>query len=157
MAVAGLDQVGQEHLGSVDHTPEVDVHDSFDVFELADLDIAGERDTGVVVDLVDLAEVRLDLIGVGAERLALGDVEAIGFDVDPDGLEAFLGDGQTFGVDIADRDAGTRSAQFDGQCLADTRPGAGDDGDLPGEPCMSAPLVRRVSNAAHVSRSPDRR
>ena len=53
MSVVGRDQVRQERLGAVDHTPVVNVHHPFDVIELADLDVAGERDAGVVVDLVD--------------------------------------------------------------------------------------------------------
>lgn len=40
--------------------PVVHVHHPFDVLELADLDVAAEGDAGVVVDLVDLAEVALD-------------------------------------------------------------------------------------------------
>ncbi|CKO85106.1 Uncharacterised protein [Mycobacterium tuberculosis] len=55
----------QERLGAVDHTPKIDVHHPFDVLELADLDIAGKGDAGVVVDLVHSAEVLVDRIGVG--------------------------------------------------------------------------------------------
>ena len=59
VAITGFDEVGEEHLGAVDDAPEVDVHHLFDVLELADLDVTGERDARVVVDLVDLAEVLL--------------------------------------------------------------------------------------------------
>ncbi len=88
--------------------PEVDVHDPLDVLVLADLDVPpGERDAGIVVDLVDLAEVRLDAVGVGLEGLPLGDVQPIGLDVHTDRLEALLGDRETLGVDIADGQLGT--------------------------------------------------
>ena len=45
-----------------------------------------------------------------------------------------LGLRQPFGVDVADRQLGPGAGQFEGQRLADTRTGAGDDGDFPGEP-----------------------
>ena len=77
--VAGGDQVRKERLGAVDHAPEVDVHHPFDVLELAGLDVAGERDAGVVVDLVDRAEVLVDRVGVRLECLALGDVHRSAF------------------------------------------------------------------------------
>ena len=130
MSVAGSDQVRQEGLGAVDDAPVVDVHHPFHVLELADFDVAGERDARVVVDLVDLAEVLGDGVGVEQEVLPLGDVEAVGLDRGADGLEAFLGGGQAFGVDIADRHAGAGAAQLDGQRLTDARAGAGHDGHL---------------------------
>ena len=133
MSVAGLDEVRQERLGAVDDAPEVDVHHPFDVLELGDLDVAGERDARVVVDLVDLAEVGLDGVGVEQERFAFGDVEAVGLDRGADRLEPFFGDRQALGVDVADRDVGARTSQLDRQRLTDARSGAGDDSDLPGE------------------------
>jgi len=78
VAVARLDEVRQKHLGAVDDAPVVDVHHLLDVLELADLDIAGERDASIVVELVDLAEVLLDRVGIQLERLALGDIEPVG-------------------------------------------------------------------------------
>ncbi len=77
---------GRKRLGAVDDAPVVDVHHALDVLELADFDVAGEGDTRVVVDLVDLAEVLLDRVGVQQERLALGDVEPVGLDLGADGL-----------------------------------------------------------------------
>ncbi len=108
--VAGRDQVRQERLGAVDDAPEVDVHHPLDVLELADLDVAGERDAGVVVDLVDRAEVRADRVGVDAERLTLGDVEPVGLDRRADGLQPLLGGREALGVDVADRQLGARAA-----------------------------------------------
>ena len=78
--VAGRDQVRQERLGAVDDAPEVDVHDALDVLEVIVLDVAGEGDTGVVVDLVDRAVVRRDGVGVAQHRVAVGDVEVLGTD-----------------------------------------------------------------------------
>ena len=78
VAVAGLDEVREERLRAVDDAPEVDVHHAFDVLERGDLDVADVGDARIVVDLVDLAEVGLDLVGVEQERFALGDVEAVG-------------------------------------------------------------------------------
>jgi hypothetical protein len=74
VAVAGCDQVRQKSLGAVDNSPEVDVHHPLDVFELADVDVAGVGDSGVVVDLVDLAVVLVDVVGVDLEGLTFGDV-----------------------------------------------------------------------------------
>ena len=96
----------KKRLCSVDHAPVVDIHHPFHVLELGDLDVAGERDAGVVVDLVDLAEALGDGVGIEVELLALDDVEAVGLDLRPDGLESLLGGGQPLGVDVADRDVG---------------------------------------------------
>ena len=62
-------------------------------------------DAGVVVDLVHLAEVLLDGVGVEQEGLALGDVETVGLDLDADRLQLLLGLGQPVEVDVADRHA----------------------------------------------------
>ena len=67
-----------------------------------------------------------------------------------DGREVLLGDREPFGVDVADRQLGTRSRQLDGQRLPDTAPppvtagtglGSWRDANFPGEPCMNAPRV----------------
>ena len=75
----------------------------------------------------------LDSVGVQLEGLALCHVETVGLDRDTDRLEAFLGDRQSLGVDIADRHTGARAAEFDGQRLPDTRSRPRDDGNFPGE------------------------
>ena len=56
-------------------------------------------------------------VGVGQERLARA-----GPDRRADGREVLLRDREPFGVDVADRQLGTRSRQFDGQRLPDTAP-----------------------------------
>ena len=104
----------QEGLRAVDDAPKVDVHHPFDVLELADLDVAGECDAGVVVDLVDLAEVLVDLVGVGLEGLAFGDVEPVGPDRHTDGPQPFFGLREPLEVDIADRQRGTGAAELEG-------------------------------------------
>ena len=103
MTVAGGDQVRQERFGAVDHAPIVHVHDSFNVLELSDLDVAAVGDAGVVVDLVDLAEVGLHVIGIEQERLPFRHVEAVRFDRRSDGLEPALGNRQSLGVDVTNR------------------------------------------------------
>ena len=77
MPVAGGDQVRQERLGAVDHAPVVHIHHPLDVLELGDLDIAAERDSGVVIDLIDLAEVLLHVVGVQQEGLPLRHIKAV--------------------------------------------------------------------------------
>jgi len=56
----------------------------------ADLDVACECDARVVVDLVDLAEVLFDRVGVQLERLTLSDIEPVGFHLRADSLQPFL-------------------------------------------------------------------
>ena len=56
VAVAGLDQVGQELLGAVHDAPEVDVHDPLEVLVADLLEVAVQGDAGVVDDHVDPAE-----------------------------------------------------------------------------------------------------
>ena len=109
----------QEGFGAVDHAPEVDVHHPLDVLELAGLDVTAERDAGVVVDLVDLAEVLVDLVGVGEESFALGDVEAVDLDSHTQRGQPPLGLREPFGVDVADRQLRACAGQLDGQRLAD--------------------------------------
>jgi hypothetical protein len=125
--------VRQEDLGAVDHAPVVDVHDALDLLELGDLDIAGESDAGVVVDLIDLAEVVFDLVGVEQEAFAFGDVEPVGLDPRADRRQAVLGDLEAFCVDVADGYGRPGSAQCDGQCLTDSLPGPGHDRNFAGK------------------------
>ena len=56
--VAGRDQQRQEGFGAVDDAPEVDVHDPLDVLELGLDHVTVVGDPRVVVDLVDLTEMR---------------------------------------------------------------------------------------------------
>ena len=136
--------MGEEHLGAVDDTPEVDVHHPLDVLELARLDVTGECDARVVVDLVDPAEVLGDRIGVDRKGLTLGDVEPVGLHRRADGLQPLLGGRQALGVDVTDRQLGARAGQLDRQRLSDARPGAGHYGDLPGEALHSHTPVQRA-------------
>ncbi|SKX90039.1 Uncharacterised protein [Mycobacteroides abscessus subsp. bolletii] len=92
-----------------------------------------EVDAGVVVDLVDRAEVLLDDIGVEQEGFALGDIEAIRTDLGAKGLDLAFGFGQALVVDIADGELGARSCQLDGQCASDARTGTGHHGDFAAE------------------------
>src|SRR5205807_4481995 len=101
--VSGGDQMRQECFGAVHYAPEVDVHHPLDVLELADFNITGEGDPGVVINLVDLAEVLVDRVGIGQECLAFADVETVRFDRRADGLDPLFGLCQAFGVDVADR------------------------------------------------------
>ena len=100
MSFAGCNQVRQKDFRAVDDAPVVDVHHSLEVLELTDLDASGVRDAGVVVDLVDRAEVVFDNIGVHMKRLALGHVEPIGFHRRADCPQPLLGPREAFGVDV---------------------------------------------------------
>src|SRR6185437_10950839 len=102
VAVPGGDEVRQKSLGAVDNSPEVDVHHPFDVFERGDVDVTRVGDAGVVVDLVDLAVVVLDRVGVDLEGLAFGDVEAVTAHRSANGFELLLGGGVPVEVDVAD-------------------------------------------------------
>ncbi len=144
MPVARGDQIRQKCLGAVDDSPEVDVDDALDVLVAADLDVTQERDARVVVDLVHLAEMRVDRIGVGEKRFPLRDVETVGFDVGAQRLELLFSARQTVGIDIADRESCSAARQLDGQRPADSRTGPGDDSDLAGE-CVHRASVARLS------------
>ncbi|SIM99158.1 Uncharacterised protein [Mycobacteroides abscessus subsp. abscessus] len=137
----------QEGLGAVDDAPEVDVDDALDVLELAFLHLALECDASVVVDLIDLAEVLLDGVGVEQEGFALSDVETIRTDLGAQRLDLAFGFGQALGIDIADGDLGARSRQLDGQRASDTRTRAGHHGHLAAEAFHKCLLVRRLSNS----------
>jgi hypothetical protein len=65
VAVPGRDHVGQKGFGAVDDAPEVDIHDPLDVLELRLLEVAVVGNAGIVVDLVDFAEVGHNRVGVG--------------------------------------------------------------------------------------------
>jgi hypothetical protein len=96
----------QERFGSIDHAPVVDVHHPLEVLELADLDVAGERDARVVVNLVDRAEVVVDRVGVCQERLPFGDVEAVGLHRRAECGEPLLGGRQSLDIDVTDGQLG---------------------------------------------------
>ena len=147
VAVAGGDQVGQESLRAVDHAPVVDIHDSLDVLERRDLHVAAVRDAGVVVDLVHLAELIFDLIGIQGQCLAFGDVETVRPHRRAKRLEAPFGDCQAFGIDVADRHGGTGSAQFNGEGLADTRARSGHNRHFASESLHAFPLLTGVESA----------
>ena len=105
VAVAGGDQVGQELLGAVDDAPEVDADDPVHVGVLEVLDVAGQRDAGVVDDDVDAAELLGDRVGVRRERGAVGDVEPVAAHLArAGGLDQVDGLGQPGLVDVGDRD-----------------------------------------------------
>ena len=113
-----VDQVWQKRLGAVDDTPEIDVHHPFEVLELGDLDVAHECDARDVVDLVDRS-VRIDRGRIRFYRLALGDVEAVGFHGCAHAADQRLGARQPFGVDITDRQLRAPARQLDRQRLPD--------------------------------------
>jgi hypothetical protein len=125
--------VRQERLGAVDHSPVVHVHHPFDVLELGDLDIPAEGDAGIVVDLVDLAEMALDLIGVEQERFPFGHVEPVGLEGCPGRGEPLGGGCQALGVDVADRHRRAGPSQLHGEFCAHARSGPGDDCDFASE------------------------
>ena len=133
MSVAGGDQVRQECLGAVDNAPVVDVHDSLDVLELGDLDITAERDSGVVVDLIDLAEVVLHVVGVEQEGLPLRDVETIGLDRRTDSLQAAFGYRQALGINVTDGYRGSVPSQLDRKFGAHAGSGSGNHCHFAGE------------------------
>ena len=98
-----------------------------------DLDVAGERDACVVVDLVDGAVVLVDRFGVRLKCLALGNVQPVGLHRRADGLQPLLGHREALGVDVADRQLGAGAPELDRKGLADPGPGARHDGDFPCE------------------------
>ncbi len=103
VSVAGCDHMREKGFGPVDDAPEVDVDDALDVLELGLLDVAVVGDAGVVVDLVDLAEVCDDGVGVGQHGLPFGDVEPVGLDVRAECFGLANGFGKSVRVDIGER------------------------------------------------------
>lgn len=71
----------QKGFSSVDHTPEVDVDDALDVFELRLLHVAVVGNAGVVVDPVDGVEMCDGGVSAGQYGFPFSDVESIGTDV----------------------------------------------------------------------------
>ena len=69
--------MGQERLGSVDHTPEVDPENQLVVAQLAVEEGTPGTDTGVVVDLVDHTEVLGNRVRVGLERDGVAHVQQL--------------------------------------------------------------------------------
>ncbi len=61
----------------MDDTPEVDVHEPLEVVVAHGVDGGAEGDTGIVEDQVDLAVVFDDLIGPGAHRDPIRNVDAL--------------------------------------------------------------------------------
>ena len=157
----------KERLGAVDDAPEVDVHHAFHVLELADLDVPGVRDAGVVVDLVDLAEMLFDLVGVEQEGLAFGDVEPVGLHLGADGLELFLGLRQTFGIDVADGEFGAERPSSMASACPIPEPAPVTTATFPAKPSMNTlpasrlrrpylvPLVPGLSGSVRVQKTID--
>ena len=73
-ALRGLD-LGQEADEAVDHAAEIDPHDPVVIVVARLVGRAEHADAGVVDQHVDLAEMRLDLVGHFGEARAVGDVE----------------------------------------------------------------------------------
>ncbi len=98
----------QKGLGAVDDSPEVDVDDALDVFELGVLDLAVVGDAGVVEHRVDAAEVCGDGLGVVQNGLALSHIEGLGVHLGPGLADQALGGGQAGGVDVGDGQLGAQ-------------------------------------------------
>jgi hypothetical protein len=130
VAVPGRDHVGQKGFGPIDDAPKVDVHDPLDVLELRPLEVAVVGDAGIVVDLVDFAEMGHNRVGVGQNGLPLGDVEPVGFHGRAECFGLTDGFGESFGVDVRERELCALRREIDGQGSADAGSGSGDDGDF---------------------------
>ena len=130
VAVAGRDHMRQKGFRPVHDAPEVDVDDPLDVLELGLLDVAVVGDAGVVVDLVDFAEVCDDRVGVGQHGLAFGDVEAVGLHLRAECFGLARGLGKSFGVDVGEGKVRALLREIEGKGPADAGAGSGDDGDF---------------------------
>ncbi|SHU78998.1 Uncharacterised protein [Mycobacteroides abscessus subsp. abscessus] len=120
MAVARFDQVWQECLGAVCHTPEVDIHQPVEVIPFHVLDIGRKCHPGIVEHQIDLPELILDVGGMGIDGGAIGHVELEG-----DGGRARLlaapgGIGHPGGIDVRKCQARTTLRQRQRQAAADT-------------------------------------
>ncbi len=129
--VAGGDQVRQELLGAVHDAPEVDAHDPVHVGVLEVLEVAGQRDAGVVDDDVDPAELLDHRQCVRRERVAVGDVEVVGADLaSTRALDQRDGLGQPGVVDVGEREQRAAPGQVERERAADAGAGSGDHDDL---------------------------
>ena len=122
----------QERLRPVYDAPEVDVHHALDLLERHVLDVAAERDPGVVDHDVDDAELGRDGVGVGKHGVAVGDVEALLVHGGADDARVPRGLAQADDVDVAQRELRAAAGQVVGQRPSDTRSRAGNDRNLPG-------------------------
>ena len=122
--------MGQKGFGAIDDAPEVDVHDPLDVLEGGLLDVAVVVDAGIVVDLVDRAEVGDDGVGVSQNRLAFGDVESIGLHLRAECFGPAHRFGQSLGVDVGERESCASPGEVERQRSADPGARSGDDGDF---------------------------
>ena len=71
-----------------------------------------------------------DRVGVGQHGLPLGDVEPVGLDVRAECLGLADGFGESFGVDVGERELCALLREIEGQGPADAGAGSGDDGDF---------------------------
>ena len=153
VAVAGGDQVRQELLGAVHDAPEVDADDPVDVVVVEVLEVAGQRDAGVVDDHVDPAELLGDGRGVRRHRGAVGDVEAVAAHLArAGGLDQVDGLGEPGLVDVGEREQRAAAGDVEGQRAADAGAGAGDHDDLVVEASSCATPASVVRAACDVVR-----
>ena len=99
------------------------------------LDVAVVVDAGIVVDLVDCAEVGDDSVGVSQNRLAFGDVEPVGLHVRAECFGPAHGFGQSFGVDVGERESCASRGEVERQCSADPEPAPVMTATLPSNCC----------------------
>ena len=110
------------------------------------IEVAGQRDAGVVDDHVDPAEVLGHGGGVRRERGAVGHVEAVGADLAGAGvLDQVDGLGEPGLVDVGEREQRALAGEVERQRAADAGAGAGDHDDLVVEAtsCGARPGSRR--------------
>ena len=134
VAVTGLDQVRQELLGALHDAPEVDVHDPLEVVVGHLLEVAVQRDAGVVDDHVDPAELAADRGGVLVHRLAVADVDLVRahLPLQQGGARLHLPRGldQTDLVPVAQRQDRALPGRLEGELAADAGAGSGDHDHL---------------------------
>src|SRR3712207_6001933 len=145
--VAGGDQVRQERLGAVEDAEQVDRQDPVVLRPVGVEHRTAAGDTGVVVDLVDDAEVLRHRGRVRLDGRAVADVEPGGVHLRAQRPGPVGGLAQAQLVDVGQRQARAALGQLEGQLPADAGAGAGDDGDL------AAHAAHRVPPAVVWTRS----
>lgn len=106
------------------------------------LEFAEARDPGIVVELVNTAELLADVTGIGADRVRLGDVQIIYSDDRAPGLARPGGLFCRGGVDVRYCQAGALPREGDRERPAYSRTRASDDGHLADEIAHSASPLR---------------
>ena len=106
-AVAGGDQVRQELLGAVDDAVEVDADDPVEVLVGHLLEVAADRDAGVVDEHVDPPELADDVERPLRHGGPVGDVDDIAADLGTEVLDEVDRLGQSVGVPVGERQQGT--------------------------------------------------